>query len=160
MIRRHVLNAISALVLLASTTVTAFAFHRTARAEQRSALRPPSSLATAQRYFDALKPHGLAIHDYQALASLYASKVTFTESLSTGRPRFHTGLAQLRQFDEYNTLSWSVLSFQQISPTVVLTVEQPFAPGLGHELEDAAPWITRLTIRNGKIFYLVWRQFS
>jgi hypothetical protein len=160
MIPRYALVTISALLLLASTTLTTFASHGTARAEQRSVLRPPTSMATMLRYFDALKPQAHAIHDYPALARLYAPNVTLTESLSTGRPRFHTGLAQMRAFDAYNTLSWSVLGSQQISSTVVFTIEQPFTRGPGHELEHAAPWITRFTIKNGKIFDLVWRQVS
>lgn len=155
MFRRYALVTTSALVLLATTTVTTFASRGTARVEQGAVLRPPTSMTTVLRYFDALKPHGQASHDYRALARLYAPTMTLTESLSTGQPRFHTGLAQVRAFDEYNTLSWSVLRSQQISSTVVFTIEQPFARGPGHELEHAAPWISRFTIRNGKIFDLV-----
>jgi hypothetical protein len=158
MIRRHALATASAFLLLATTTVTTLASHGIVRVERHSDERPPSSMETVMRYFGALQPHGLSSHDYSALARLYARHVTLTESLSTGRPRTHTGLAQMRAFDDLNTLSWSVLSSQQLSPTVVLTIEQPFAMGPGHELEHAAPWLTRFTIRNGKIANLVWRR--
>jgi hypothetical protein len=160
MIRRHALATASAFLLLATTTVTTRASQGIVRVERHSDARPPTSMATVMRYFGALQPHGLSSHDYSTLVRLYARHVTLTESLSTGRPRTHTGLAQMRAFDNLNTLSWSVLSSQQLSPTVVLTIDHPFTMGPGHELEHAAPWVTRFTISNGTIVDLVWRQLD
>jgi hypothetical protein len=85
--------------------------------------------------------------------------VTLTESLTTGLPLSYTGLRQMRAFDELNTLSWGILTSKQLSPTVVLTSEQPSVSGPGHELEHAAPWTTRFTVRNGKIVHLIWSRF-
>jgi hypothetical protein len=158
MIRRHTLVTASAFLLLANTTVTTLAYHGDASGARVSVVNSPRAMATVMSYFHALKPQGYSIHDYEALERLYAPNVTLTESLSTGRPRSHTGLRQMRAFDELNTLSWGVLSTTQLSPTVVLTTEQPFTPGPGHELEHAAPWLTSFTIKNGKITTLIWRQ--
>jgi hypothetical protein len=158
MILRHALVTASALLLLASTTMTTLASHGVAPRERPSVVKPPTSMATVMRYFTALKPQGRSIHDYQTLERLYAPKVTLTESLTTGRPRSSTGLREMRAFDELNTLSWTILSSKQLSRTVVLTSERPSVRGPGHELEHAAPWSTRFTIRNGKITRLVWGQ--
>jgi hypothetical protein len=158
MIRRQAVATASALLLLANTAVTTLAFHGITSKQRLSVVGPPTAMATVMRYFHALKPYGHSIHDYQALERLYVPSVTLTESLSTGRPRSHSGLRQMRAFDELDTLSWGVLSTTQLSPTVVLTTEQPFTPGPGHELEHAAPWLTSFTIRDGKITKLIWRQ--
>ncbi len=63
----------------------------------------------------------------------------------------------MRRFDEFNTLSWRILTTTRLSPMVIQATVQPFSPGPGHELEHAAPWLTSFTIRNGKITELVLR---
>lgn len=158
MIRRSAPVTISVLLLLASTSITTLASHGITPKHRLSVVNSPTAMATVMSYFHALKSQGQSIHDYQALERLYMPSVTLIESLSTGRPRSHTGLRQMRAFDELNTLSWAVLGTTQLSPTVVLTTEQPFTPGPGHELEHAAPWLTSFTIRSGKIVKLIWRQ--
>lgn len=160
MIRRYALVTTSALLILASTPMTTFASHGVAPQQRRPVVRLPASMALTMRYFKALQPHGRSIHDYATLMHLYSPHVTLTETLSTGLPRSHTELAPMRAFDELNTLTWSVLSATQLSPTVVLAVERPFTMGPGHELEDGAPWSTQLTVMYGTIVNLVWRSLA
>jgi hypothetical protein len=153
---RHLIATALALLLLGSATVGPFASPTLARnAVGSRSTRPGSSSAVARSYLGIIDRQGLSGRDYQALDRLYASGITLTESLITGRPRTRFGLRQVRAFDRGNGLDWIVDKFQQLSPTVVLTIERP-RMGPGHELLRAESWLTLFTIKNGKIVNLVW----
>jgi hypothetical protein len=153
MIPRTTVTTASALLLLGSTTSGAFATQN-----HRPANRPAtnSNIAVAHRYFHALNGSGQSGHDYRALYRLYASTITLTEIVTGPLPRTYYGPRQIRAFDEWNQLHWTVLRLESLSPSLVLAVEQPSVKGPGHELEGARPWLTLLRIRDGKIFSLVW----
>jgi hypothetical protein len=107
-------------------------------------------------FFAALDHEGQPGHDYRALARLYAPTITVLESLTTGTPRLHTGLRQVQAFDEANVLRWFVERTDQLSSGVVLTIEQPYTRGPGHELDGAEPWLTLFTLQSGEIVNMIW----
>lgn len=119
-----------------------------------------TSLTIVASYFHALDRQRRQEDGYHGLDHLYAPTISVLESLTSGYPRLHTGHRQVRTFDRYNALSWAVQRTQQLSPSLVLTVEQPYVRGPGHELEGAPPWLTLFTIRSGKIVNLIWTSSS
>jgi len=149
---RSALKTAAILVLLGSTTGPALAAKRSAT----STAHRPTALALVSRYFAALDHQGQPGHDDWNLERLYAPTITLLESLTTGSPRLHTGLGQVRAFDRANVLRWFLQRSEQLSRSVILTIEQPYVPGPGHELDRAGPWMTLFTIKSGKIVNLVW----
>jgi len=155
---RHAIATASALLLLGSTTVGPFDSRTLAKNAAGSPVTRPISMSVARSYLDILDHQGPSGHDYQALDRLYAPRITLTESMTTGRPRSHIGLRKVQAFDRWNRLDWIADKFEQLSPTVVLTIERP-RKGPGHELLRTEPWVTLFTIRNGKIVNLVWMPY-
>jgi hypothetical protein len=115
-----------------------------------------TSLAIVSSYFDALDHQGRPGHDYRTLNHLYGANVTLVESLTTGQPLLHTGRHQVRVFDRSHALSWYLDRTERLSPSVVIAIVQPEVKGPGHELDDASPWLTMFSLKNGKIVNLVW----
>jgi hypothetical protein len=156
MIRQTSLATASALLLLATTAIPTRAAHAPANRTKASAMRPSGSMTQAMHYFNAINQARRTGTSNGALHRMYTAHIILTESLTTGRPVVHTGIQSVRAFDVFNSLSWSVLQSRQLSPTVVLTIEQPSVRGPGHELDHARPWLTLITIKRGQITNLVW----
>lgn len=153
---RWTLSTAAILLLLVSTAGPTLAAKRIPAATAHRA----TSVALVASYFGALDRQGRLGHDYRVLDRLYAPTITVLESLTSGHPRLHTGQQQVGTFDRYNSLSWTVQRTQQLSPSVVLTVEQPHVRGPGHELDRGTPWLTLFTIKSRKIVNLIWMSSS
>jgi hypothetical protein len=153
--RRYALAAVSACLLLGNTAIAAHAQQTWTTHDRTSAPMRSKSLAVTASYFDALNQPGKPNQRDLALNRLYAPNVTLTESLLTGQPQTHTGLRQVRAFDQRTHLSWFVYSSRQLSPTVVLSIEG-VNEGPGHEGQNSGRWLTLTTVKNGKIITLVW----
>jgi hypothetical protein len=152
---RPALAATCTLLLLGSSGVTALARTPTT-VSHTSSTTSSTPLAVVRSYFAALNRPDLEEHKYYMLERWYAPSISVLESLTTGRPRLHSGLRAVHAFDRQNRFSWSLQRFEQFSPSVVLTIEEPYVKGPGHELENARPWLTIFTIKNGRISTLVW----
>jgi hypothetical protein len=107
-------------------------------------------------YFAALNHRGVTGHAERPLVPLYAAQVVLTESVSTGRPRVHTGIRQALAFDRGTQHRFALERVEQLSPTVVLTLERPSVRGPGYEGGGAALWLTVFTVKGSKIVNLTW----
>lgn len=154
--RRLALSLTAVLLLLATPVASTLARTQPRPVIAHHAIQAPSSLAIVESYFAALDHQGQPGHDYRTLERLYAPTITLLESLTTGSPRLHTGLGQAYAFDRANVLRWFMERSEQLSPGVILTIDQPSVRGPGHELHQAGPWLTLFTIKAGKIANLIW----
>jgi hypothetical protein len=146
--RQHVIANASALLLLSSTTVTTYGGGAT--------VAPLGPSTVVRSYFTTLNQSTFT-RDFTALDRVYAPNTTLTERMTLGHPRIHEGCLQIRAFDRWNRLSWSVNKLEQLSPRVVLTVEYPVPPGMnGKMLVVRDRWVTLFTISHGRIVNLVW----
>jgi hypothetical protein len=156
MIPRHAFAITCTLLLLGSTTIPVLAHDGfpTKVTHPTGTHRSPMNVVSS--YFAALNNRGVTGHAERPLVPLYAAQVVLIESVSTGRPQVHTGIRQALAFDHSNQLRFALERVEQLSPTVVLTLEHPSVQGPGYEGGGAALWLTVFTVKGGKIVNLTW----
>lgn len=156
--KANLLALLGLLVVLLMSGLTACGGAAAAQPPQTTSPQP-SALSVATKYFQVFNA-GMRSGDFSALASVYASDATLTQSSTKGVTTVVHGLANITHF--YQGLKtrlagyqWTTESMRSVAPNVVLAYEHAGSP----PLRIASRCIHMFVIQNGKITSYDWAGY-